>query len=247
MFSLPDDNNMEITAGIHKIDGIFGVNCYLLQTPGGFILVDTGAPGQSRKTLDYVKRLNTSPSDIKYIILTHADLDHIGCVHELKAATGAQVAIHASDLPVLEGRQRFKTINNFLAPLVSLSMKLWHYQPVQADIILSDGIQIESWHIIHTPGHTYGSICLYQPGKTILVGDALRTSFRANPRAISRRICVNLDQRRQSMQKIAALQYQVLLPGHGAPMLDQASDRIKIMVDRFTRTRGKEGKILGIY
>jgi glyoxylase-like metal-dependent hydrolase (beta-lactamase superfamily II) len=99
----------------------------------------------------------------------------------------------------------------------------------------------------HT-GHTYGSICIYQPGRTILVGDALRTSFRAVPRAISRRISVDLPQRLASMQKIVALEFEALLPGHGAPILHQADQKVRKMVDRFIRTHGKkEGKILGIY
>jgi glyoxylase-like metal-dependent hydrolase (beta-lactamase superfamily II) len=237
---------MEIIPGIHKIDGIPGVNCYLIQISRGFILVDTGTPGLASRTLDYVKRLNKNPADIKYIILSHADIDHIGCIKKLKERTGAQVAIHPADLPILEGRQKFKTINNFLGPLVSWSMSLWRYQPCKADILLKDGLEIEGWRIVTSPGHTLGSICLFKPGQTILVGDALRTSFRGVPRAISRRICVDLDLRRRSMQKIAGLEYEVLLPGHGAPILRQASPIFQAMVERFMRS-GKEGKILGIY
>jgi hydroxyacylglutathione hydrolase len=238
---------LEIVPGIHKIDGVIGVNCYLLKTEQGWLIVDTGLPGQENKVLNYLKKQDIRPSAVTFIVLTHADLDHIGCARALRAATGAKIAIHPGDVPVLTGKQSFKTINNFFKHAVNLAFSLMHYPPVEPDILLEGGANLDGWQILHTPGHTPGSICLFLPGKCLLVGDALRTSWQANPRPISKRICVDLAQARQSLIKIAALDYEVLLPGHGAPIANKASMIIRHMVKRTTSKPLNTKKILRIY
>lgn len=225
---------MEIIPGIHKIEGLRGVNCYLVFNGERLLLIDTGVPGQAQKTVSYVRRLGKTPDDIRYIILTHADIDHVGSALELRKITGAKVAIHSGDIPILTGRQKFKTINNYLGPAVGLVMRMMRFQPLEPDIVLNDGDRIEGWQIVHTPGHTRGSICLYQPGKSIFVGDALRTSGESVPRPISRRICVDLKQARESLARIASLDYINLFPGHGAPVVGRGTVKIKEMLARYT-------------
>jgi hydroxyacylglutathione hydrolase len=232
---------MELVAGIHKIDGIRGVNCYLVVNPGKLIIIDTGVPGKAQIILNYVKRQGYHPSDVKYIFLTHADIDHVGCARELRELTGARVAIHDQDIPVLTGKQKFKTINNFLSPAVGLLMNLMHFEPLEPDIVFKDGSQIEGWQIIYTPGHTPGSVCIFRPGKIIFTGDVLRTSSRGKPRPISRRICADLELARKSLITLASLNYEVLLPGHGAPITKGASGKVQEMVKRYNRGVGKTG------
>lgn len=238
---------MEILPGIHRIDGIIGVNCYLLETEKGWLIVDTGLPGQEDRILKYLKKKNIRPSSVAFIVLTHADLDHIGCAKALRAATGAKIAIHPADVPVLTGKQAFKTINNFFKHAIKFIFSLLPYQPVEPDFLLEDGANLGGWQIIHTPGHTPGCISLFQPGKCLLVGDALRTSWQANPRPTSRRICLDLAQARKSLIKISELDYEVLLPGHGALITDKASQIIRDMVKRVISKPLNTRKILGIY
>jgi glyoxylase-like metal-dependent hydrolase (beta-lactamase superfamily II) len=88
---------------------------------------------------------------------------------------------------------------------------------------------------------------LFQPGKCLLVGDALRTSWQANPRPTSRRICLDLAQAHKSLIKISELDYEVLLPGHGALITDKASQIIRDMVKRVISKPLNTRKILGIY
>ncbi len=238
---------MQIVPGIHKVDSIHEVNCYLLVNEEGLLVVDTGLPGKGKNILSYVKKLGWNPADIKYVVLTHADLDHIGAAIELKKLTAARIAIHPADVPVLTGRQKFKTTNNFLAPLVGRVMGLFPFVPVEPELILHDGDSIGGWQIISTPGHTHGSICLYQPGRVLLVGDAMRTSWQARPRPISRRICQDIRQTRDSLWKIAGLDYEILLPGHGAPILHGASQIVRDMVIKRADAWWKAKKILGVY
>jgi hydroxyacylglutathione hydrolase len=223
---------MEIVPGIHKIEGMWGVNCYLVIGDGQMFIVDSGLPGQALKTIRYVQKLGKNPADIRYILLTHGDIDHIGCARELRRLTGAKVAIHASDIPYLTGQRKFKTINNFLSPLVGLVMSTLRFQPLEPDIVLKGVDRIEGWQIVPAPGHTHGSICIYKPGQCIFVGDALRTNSQGMPRPISRRICLDLVQMRQSLSTIANLEYTALFPGHGAVIRSMASVKVREMYKR---------------
>ena len=82
-----------------------------------------------------------------------------------------------------------KTIKGLLGLLFKLMSPLMRFHPVEPDIILKDNMDIAGFKVIHTPGHTNGSICLYQPGKIIFVGDALRSDSNGNPRPPSKNLC----------------------------------------------------------
>ena len=97
---------MEIIPGVHKIDGVTGANCYLVTSGQEMVLIDTGMRGSSRKVAKYLAKLGKNLSDIKYIFITHADLDHIGGAAEMKKSTGAKLVIHAGDAGVLAGMDK---------------------------------------------------------------------------------------------------------------------------------------------
>ena len=221
---------MQILPGIHKIDGIKSVNCYLVLNQGKMFVVDTGLPGDARNIANYIKRIGRRLIDIEYIILTHADIDHVGCAYELKKITGAKIGIHPADEPILAGKQKFKTINNFLSPVVGLVISTMHYRPVEPDIHLNDGYRINGWQIIHTPGHTLGSISLFQLGRTIFVGDALRTDKNGKPRPVSKRISLDRAAAQRSILSIASRDFESLFPGHGAPIIAGGSAEIRQLV-----------------
>src|SRR5450759_5555238 len=100
------DPLMEVADGIFKIDGVRIANVYLVATEDGLLLVDTGMPGNARRILSFIEGMGRKPSDLRDIVLTHCDIDHIGSAAELKRLTGARVAIHELDAPVLSGQQR---------------------------------------------------------------------------------------------------------------------------------------------
>ena len=107
---------MEIISGIHKIDGVRGANCYLVTSGPEMVLIDCGMRGSSRKIADYVKRLGKNPSDIKYIVLTHSDIDHVGGAAEVKKLTGAKLVIHEADAGVLTGKAKGKQCQRAAGP-----------------------------------------------------------------------------------------------------------------------------------
>jgi hydroxyacylglutathione hydrolase len=224
---------VEITTGIHRIDGVRGVNCYLVITETQMLLIDTGFPGNGKRIIDYVKGLGKNPSHIDYVILTHADIDHIGSAAEIKQMTDAKLVIHAGDALVLSGKSEFKTIKGPPGMLVKLLYSLLRFHPVEADVILKEDSGMEGFQVIHTPGHTNGSISLYLPGRAVFVGDALRSDFRGNPYPVRRGIfSLDLTQAKASVMAISELEFDILLPGHGAPLIGKASSKLKDLVER---------------
>jgi hydroxyacylglutathione hydrolase len=223
---------MEINPGIHRIDGVRGANAYLVVGEDGMLVIDTGMPGNAKRIAAYVEGLRKDLSDIKLIVLTHADLDHIGSAAELKKMTGARLAIHAKDAPILSGKESFKTIRGPLGFIAKLAMRLVPFRPSDPDIILTADSQIEGFRVIHVPGHTNGSICIYKPDKVIFVGDALKTDSSGNPKPPSRISSLDDVKARASLVAISGLDFDTLLPGHGAPAVGNASQKLKDMVAR---------------
>ena len=97
---------MRLADGIYKVDGVRVANVYLVVTEDGLLLVDSGMPGNAKRILAFTKNLGYQPRDLRFIVLTHCDIDHVGSVAKLKELTGAQVAVHELDAPVLSGEQK---------------------------------------------------------------------------------------------------------------------------------------------
>src|SRR5208283_3432217 len=81
---------MEITTNVHLIPNIVA-NPYLIMDPDGLTLIDTGLPGSDKKILNYISGLGRSPSDLKRIIITHSDIDHVGGLSAIRKASGAHI------------------------------------------------------------------------------------------------------------------------------------------------------------
>jgi len=141
--------------------GPFESNCYIVgseSTKEGMI-IDPGAEAEQ-----ILKGVNDLGLDIKLIVLTHGHIDHIGAVKEVKEATGAEVAIHSHDAESLQERS-LSGIFGFSYPA-----------PPPPDRLLKggDSIDVGDLHflVVHTPGHSPGSICLFGH-EVVFCGDTL--------------------------------------------------------------------------
>lgn len=143
--------------------GALGANCYILwdiKTMEG-IIVDPGS--EASKIIGVVKKNKLS---IKYIINTHGHYDHIGANQELKSKLGAEILVHEADGPLLESPMMNLS---FLKPAIRNVQHTPDRLLKEGDIITVGAISLE---VIHTPGHTQGSICLLGDN-FILTGDTL--------------------------------------------------------------------------
>jgi glyoxylase-like metal-dependent hydrolase (beta-lactamase superfamily II) len=225
---------VEIVPGIYRVDNVRGANSYFAVADDTTVVIDTGMPGNAKKIIDYVTGLGKKPSEIGYIVLTHADIDHSGSAAELKDITGAKVAIHAGDAPALSGERKLKQVKGILSPIMTLMTKIMKFRPVKPDLLLKEGDNIGDFRVIHTPGHTEGHICLYQPGRLIFAGDALRSDRKGNPKAPSKQMTLDIEEAWKSVRKIASLQFNILLPGHGAPVICGAVEKVRGLLETIT-------------
>ena len=223
---------MQITEDIHLIPRVRGANAYLVKRDDEITVVDTGLPGNAGKIIDYVQSIGRHPSDIKTIVLTHSDMDHSGSVARLKEETKARVAIHEADAPRLSGEKGPKAVKGMLGLLLRAMAVIMRFNRMKADVLLKDSDIVDGLTVIHTPGHTDGSICLYLPGRALFVGDALLTDDERMLSLPRRSMSTDLDQAKESIKKISELNYSVLLPGHGPPIERNASTIAKGFVAR---------------
>ena len=218
---------MEIIPNIHKIDGVRGANCYLISSGPEMVLVDAGMRGSSKIVEKYLKEMGKNLSDIKYIFITHADIDHVGGAAEMKKMTGAKLVIHQAETGVLSGKIRGKHVKGPLGLLFKLLAPVVRFQPVEPDIVIKENTELAGFKVIHTPGHSVGSICLFQPGKVLFAGDALRSDRSGNPKLPSKMMTADIVQAKVSVALIAGLEFDTLLCGHGAPVKGNAAVRVK--------------------
>ncbi len=194
------------------------------------LIIDTGMPGNGQKIVNYIKALGKNPAKIDCVVLTHADIDHIGSAAELKKLSGASIAIHAGEAATLAGKEGFRPAPGLLGVLLKIITPFLRFQKVVPDVIFQDDSEIKGIKVIHTPGHTAGSICLYLSPKVILVGDALRSDQEGKIKPPARRFSLDTTRAKASIRIISELQFDILLPGHGAPIIGKAADKVKEML-----------------
>jgi len=188
-------------------------------------------PGNGARILNYAKSLGIEPSSISTIILTHPDIDHSGSVAKLKELTNAKVAIHEADASTLSGEKR-KEVKGALGLVLKVMSIFIKFRPVRPDVLLKDSDKIDGVTIIHTPGHTNGSVSVFIPSESLLVGDALRTTESGSLRLPP--MTLDMERAKESIRRISELTYSCLLPGHGPPIKPDASTKVKKFVeDRF--------------
>jgi hydroxyacylglutathione hydrolase len=225
---------MEIVEGIHMVDGVYG-NVYVIVDAGQLTLVDTGMPKNTQKILDYVHRINDQSAGISRILLTHCHVDHAVSAFELKQLTKAKVGIHREDADFVSGRKSSPTPKGFNGVLFRAMSPFYRFKPVEPDVRLQENDKVGKITIIHTPGHTPGSVSLYDPDrKALFVGDTIRF-VKGKLSGPNKRFSSDMKQALQSVKKISRLDFDLMLSGHGDPLKPNASEKVKELSDSLER------------
>jgi len=204
-------------------------------------LIDTGLPGSSGKIIDSIRSLGRSVEEIGLIIITHSHFDHLGGLAELRRLSKAKIAAHKADIGDTEGHLLYPGVIRRLLrrllriPLFSTLRSALLLSPSDVDIQLVGGEVLEALgglEVIHTPGHTPGSISLFSPqNKLLIVGDALnkrRNILRLPPKMASS----DLRQAVDSVKRMARLDFDILCLGHGRPLSGDVGTRMRNLIDR---------------
>jgi hydroxyacylglutathione hydrolase len=181
----------------------------------GDTVIDTGTGFNFVRLYDLFKQLKLSLNDVKLVINTHCHFDHTGGDGYFPKA---KIAIHEIDAKPLEaGDEKF----------INAAFFDGKAKPRKVDTKLKDGDIIAGLKVIHTPGHTPGSICLYDPKKKILFsGDTIFSD------GIGRtdRPGGNEEQLEESINTVMDIDFDMLLPGHGEPILKNAKKELDKML-----------------
>lgn len=214
------------------------VNCYLLETADGLLLIDTGYPNSTDKLFAAGRAAGHDPSHIRHLLFTHCHIDHGGSAAEVRRRTGARTYAHALDAPLLAqgvaerpGTSRTPGLVNFLVDLFFIKYAGTTYEPVPVDQRLQHGDVLPfagGLEVLHSPGHSAGHMCLLLRQEGLLVaGDicshvvGLSYSTINEDRALAR----------QSILRVAEYPFQRAVFGHGNALDKRANQQLK---DKFS-------------
>jgi glyoxylase-like metal-dependent hydrolase (beta-lactamase superfamily II) len=228
----------EVITGVSIVERTQGSNVYLVdgEPPA---LIDAGFPLDARRVIRQLrKNQNRDPG---FLIATHYHIDHMGSARTLKDAFKATIAVHDADADIIEGKapyQMFK-VDALRTIYYSALAPLFRYENVMVEERLFEGEILdlfEGLEVIHVPGHTAGSIMLYEAKRGILFsGDTLRNEkgiLEGPPPEFS----PGVDEAFWHIkEKVLRLDFDTLLPGHGAPVIGGA----RAKVERMMKTLGR--------
>lgn len=233
----------EIVPGVYQIggswgSGILGANVFLL-VDDGLAIIDTGFRGTIRKILKYIQLLGRSISEVACILATHYHADHTGNLAELKKLTKASVVAHAADAPYIDGSLPQPSLQRpaWLRKYLDSFRWSWAFTPVAVDLAVKDGDELPllgGMQVIHTPGHTPGSICLWlKQKKVLIVGDLLANRFGLRLPALM--FTADLAQEICSINRVIELDFEIICFGHGPPIREQARETVARFAARVTK------------
>jgi glyoxylase-like metal-dependent hydrolase (beta-lactamase superfamily II) len=217
---------MKIIDNVYVVPGVTA-NPYILVDPDGLTVIDAGMKGSEKKILAFVNSLGKSAQDVKRILITHSDLDHVGGLAALKQATGARVYASQVEAEFIarggSSRQGKASGFSWMRWMVGLMRPFMRNTPCQVDEVLSDGQVLPvlgGLHVVETFGHTPGHLSYFAPAVGVLFcGDSMVT--RPN-RILGSRPLFTWDdaQAREAERKQAALGARIVCSAHGPAVMD---------------------------
>ncbi len=198
---------MKITDKVHMLDGIKFSRVFLVYTPEP-VLIDTGMPFQRGQVLRAISAMGVTLTDIKHILFTHHDVDHIGNAAKLQELTGAKLWASAEDIPYITGEKPRHSFKKYIG-------KTMRSKPT--DIHAFTGDSICGIEVVPTPGHTPGHVCFIFD-RVLFAGDLLENK-KGHLIPYPALWDWNYDKMLESVKKIASCDFNWICPSHGQPVL----------------------------
>lgn len=213
-----------MTQVITNID-LGGVNCYLLKTNSGFIMIDTGFSSRRadlEKTLDHA---GVHPGNLSLLILTHGDSDHADNAAFLRNKFGAKIAMHADDAGMVEQGNmgwnrksppdRIAFVFGLMMRIMPLIVRGRKFEVFKPDLLIDEDFGLAEYgfagQVLRLPGHSKGSLGVLTPAGDLFCGDLLY-------HFVGRPSCLFIDDLvafNASLERVKQLDVKIIYPGHG--------------------------------
>lgn len=216
---------MEIVPGVHMVPGVRWSRVYLIEGET-LALVDSGPPWSAPTIAAYIRSLGRSPSEVSHVLMTHSHFDHSGGARSLAMRTGALVVAHSDDTMAVSSGEAHLSYLGVLGR-VRAPIPMLRGTPVGRTVEDGEVLTVGSGvRVIHTPGHTPGSVCYHlERAGVLFTGDTVFSGGRAVSLSAPYPKSSRSDLK-QSLSRLAALDFDVLCGGHGTPLVGGASDRL---------------------
>jgi glyoxylase-like metal-dependent hydrolase (beta-lactamase superfamily II) len=238
---------MRIAEGVHVLPiprGPRGAEGFLnltliLDDENGNTLVDAGLPGQEEVIGAALGEAGIGVRDLRRIIFTHQDLDHIGSGAALVRQSGARVLAHPAEAPYIEGDLRpLKITPEMLEQRPQMREVLERLEPVGVDELLEDGERLGlagGTRVNFTPGHTPGHLSLYlERPKVLVAGDAL-TAEDGHLNGPNPSMTLGMRQALQSIRRLADLEIEMIVCYHGGVVSEDANGQLQRVIQEVSR------------
>jgi glyoxylase-like metal-dependent hydrolase (beta-lactamase superfamily II) len=220
---------MELTTGVYALpetvergDRTVTINPAAVETPTGVVLVDVGYAGALDQLADGLAEAGLGFDDVRAVLLTHQDGDHVGALRELVDRTGAVVYTHANCTPYVDGRKH---------PIKSPPGE--RYDPVDVDVELVDGVSFRTvagpMDVMFTPGHAPGHVALHFPDADLLLAADALTADEDGLAGPSEEFTPEMDRALDSAARLADRGIERILCYHGG-LVEADGDRIRQVV-----------------
>jgi glyoxylase-like metal-dependent hydrolase (beta-lactamase superfamily II) len=226
-----------------------------------WVLVDAGVQGSTGAIASAAEHRFGKSSRPAAIVMTHGHFDHVGALQELAERWDAPVYAHELELPYLNGTMSYPPPDPAVGGgMMATLSRFYPRGPIDVGSRLralpADGSVpgMPGWTWIHTPGHTEGHVSLWRGSdRTIIAGDAFVTTKQESAYAVATQepelhgppmyFTPDWDSARESVRRLARLEPQLAITGHGRPLGGEAMrSALHTLADRFDEVaRPKHG------
>jgi glyoxylase-like metal-dependent hydrolase (beta-lactamase superfamily II) len=213
------------------IISLCNTNYYLLKCDSGFLLIDAGWVGMYKEFKKALSRFAIGIGSIKFILLTHHHHDHAALVQNIRSETNCRIIVHQDEVNYIRQGTTFtddtrqfntwlKLLDRLTAPFIRLN-----YKPVmlnEDDIIISDndydlyGLTGIRAKLLHTPGHSKGSVSLLLENGNSFVGDVAMNMLKIFGQRQRPVEAEDYDEVYASWKKLIRYGTKTVYPSHGS-------------------------------
>jgi glyoxylase-like metal-dependent hydrolase (beta-lactamase superfamily II) len=203
------------------------VNCYLITSGGGYLLIDTAFPNKRAALEKALESAGCHPGNLKLVVITHGDLDHTGNCAYLQKQYGARIAIHRYEAGVVERGDASlsratpplltRIIGAVILRALSFLSRFGTFERFSPDLFVDEGSDLAEYgfaaKVVHLPGHSRGSVGILTPDGALFCGDLLWNMRKPGVHSIAD----DPAAMKASLEKLRSLGINTIYPGHGKP------------------------------